>query len=499
MITKEQFLEQAVAVSLSKYPTVAELVKAGDPRVLQQLNAQATMLAMYSQQIEVAYSEIFEKTSDATVLADAAMRGIIPTATAARVLIEVTNASDTEYAISAGDVLLDVKGIRFIVDAPAVIPANGAGMIHATQRYSITQNHTVTESKPFYAIQITGSDDDSYLCGVRVSDNIGEYNHSARYTNVFSGDRVYHIEADESGRIYVRFGHDDIVGVQPSTGTVIRIDVSYSVGVYDVKAGSLMTAEKAGSDNYGSIAFTMRELLTAGSNPPSIATLRELAKYPSTYNENAVFLGDFDFLIRRNFPQIKFLSVWNEGEEERHRGHNLKNINTLFIAMISEYGSEKSLIETSEKISPEVIAENDLTASQRAVMERVKFADDSYRLTFYTPIIKEIKVTIDATVSTSSDAKAIKERIISAILDTYGQSAAGMRVGQALPLYQQAYKILLKAVPELGTGRSDVKIEIDNASGDDSRPELWRFVSEKSLSVTVKQANITIPYWAGGL
>ena len=76
MLTKADF-QRAIRDSISSYPAIAPLYQSGDPRVLQHLDAMATMLAMFSAQLETAMSEPFEKTRDATVLADAAMRGIV--------------------------------------------------------------------------------------------------------------------------------------------------------------------------------------------------------------------------------------------------------------------------------------------------------------------------------------------------------------------------------------------------------------------------------------
>ena len=83
MLTKADF-QRAIRDSISSYPAIAPLYQSGDPRVLQHLDAMATMLAMFSAQLETAMSEPFEKTRDTTVLADAAMRGIVRKATPAR-------------------------------------------------------------------------------------------------------------------------------------------------------------------------------------------------------------------------------------------------------------------------------------------------------------------------------------------------------------------------------------------------------------------------------
>ncbi len=87
MLTKSDF-QQAIADSINNYPAVAPLYQAGDPRIIQHLDAMATMLAMLSAQIETAMTEPFEKVRDSTVLADAAMRGIVRKGTPARVRVK---------------------------------------------------------------------------------------------------------------------------------------------------------------------------------------------------------------------------------------------------------------------------------------------------------------------------------------------------------------------------------------------------------------------------
>lgn len=72
MWTKNDY-KQKIADSISKYPAIAALFEVNDPRIMQHLDAIATMLAMQSAQIEVAQNEPFQKTRDSTVLADAAI------------------------------------------------------------------------------------------------------------------------------------------------------------------------------------------------------------------------------------------------------------------------------------------------------------------------------------------------------------------------------------------------------------------------------------------
>ena len=59
MLTKADFL-RSIKDTVTSYPTISPLYQASDPRIIQHLDAMATMLALFSAQIEVSLSEPFE-------------------------------------------------------------------------------------------------------------------------------------------------------------------------------------------------------------------------------------------------------------------------------------------------------------------------------------------------------------------------------------------------------------------------------------------------------
>jgi len=497
MYTRDQFIQIAIEAIQAKYPASAALIKAGDPRILQQIEAQATMLAMYSQQLEVAQAEPFEKSRDSTVLADAAMRGLLPKSRPATVNVRVTNQSGAPFAVAAGRALIDPQGRALVAETPLELPAGGAGLFRAVQIYEKSTTHVVSGSRPFYEVRLDMADDDSTLCGLSVMDGSGPYEYRERYVNTLAGERIYHVETDERQRAYVRFGQDGVVGTQPVDGTQITLVARYSLGDVAFTAGALLTFDGMQDPAEAFIEMRLDEVLIKGQQPPTISTLRELAKYPSIYNHNAVFLGEFDFLIRRHFPDLQFLSVWNEGVEETVRGISLDNINALFVACLSSEGGERVLSERAGQcIAP--IRLTELTEVQMQIKERIKLADDSYRVHFYTPVRFEIGVQIHASVATSYDQQVVAEQISSVILAQFGEQAPQSRRGHAAPLYQQIYQLLQARVPALSVGRADLRVAIDEAATDD-RPELWRYVSATSLRVSVATGNVLTPYWGAGL
>lgn len=497
MLTREDF-QQAIEDSVARYPAVGALYRARDPRILQHLDAMATMLAMYSGQLETAQAEPFEKTRDATVLADASMRGLVPKSQPARVSVRLHNASGAAFAASPGRSMVDANGRPFRVETPVDAAPGDTVTFEAVQLHEKAATHTVQESRAFYAIELEMADDDSWLCGLHVTDVEGAYSHRERYTNTLAGERIYHVEADEQQRVYVRFGQEGVVGVQPDEGLELTLTTFYSLGrIEDFSPGSPMAFETMQDPAEAQLEMTLQEVLSSGENPPSMRTLRELAKYPSVYNHNAVFLGEFDFLVRRHFPSLQFLSVWNEGEEERHRGMSVDNINALFVACLSSTGSESVLSQApGQSTSPDELGDADLTATQRAIRDKIYAADDSYRVRFYTPVRAPLPVTIAATVATSYDEGVVREQIRQVMLDEFGEQADQSRRGNTTPLYQQVYQLLRQQVPALSVGRADLRVTIDE--GGDSRPELWRYVSPESLEVGVTAGNVNVPFWGSG-
>ena len=70
------------------------------------------------------------------------------------------------------------------------------------------------------------------------------------------------------------------------------------------------------------------------------------------------------------------------------------------------------------------------------------------------------------------------------------------RRGRNQPLYQNIYALLRRKVEALGVGAADLQVTIA-APATANRPELWRYVSAASLTVTVTTANIVTPSWSG--
>jgi len=498
MLTKADF-QAAIRDSIAAYPAIAPLYQAGDPRVMQHLDAMATMMAMLSAQIEVAQSEPFEKTRDATVLADAAMRGIVRKGTPSRVRVRVVNTGSDAFTVESGRTLLDSSGLPWRVETASSVPAGGEATFEASQISAHAVQHVVNGSEPFYAIPIPAPDDDSHLCAIAVSDADGTYEYRDRYVNTEAGERVFHVEADDRQQVYVRFGFDGVVGVQPHDGQHITLTVFTTAGEVSPSYDSPFSFEYLGSPLEAAIELRMDALLAAGQNPIPMSVLRDLARYPSVYDNNAVFLGEFDFLVRRKFPNLQFLSVWNESAEEQARGPSMDNINALYVACLSSEGGEQVLAEDDPNtpVAPARIANDTLTQTQRDIRAAILASDDSYRVYFVTPVRSKIRMTVRALVSTSYMASDVRQKIAEALLAEFGIHSATSRRGRQRPLYQRIYALLRQKVAALSDGEADLTVSIVEPESLLARPEMWRYLDADSLNVQVETANIVTPSWGG--
>ena len=498
MLTKDDFL-RAVDATIDAYPTVAPLYHAGDPRVRQNIEAMATMLAMFSAQVETAQAEVFDKVRDGTVMADAAFRGIVRRGKPTRARIKAINKGVFTATIESGRTLIDADGLYWQAETPLTLAPENEGTFEASQvRYEVIE-HEVKESAPFYAIHVPESEDGAFVASIALSDADGDYEFRDRYTNTLPGERVFHVEADDRQRIFARLGFAGVVGTQPEQGHKLELRVGYTNGRIATQLGAPFSFEYilylAGAD----VELSLDSLITEGENPISMGVLRELAKYPSVYRRNAVFLGEFCFLVRTHYPTAQFISVWNEALEEQARGASVDNVNTLFVACLSESGEETVLTDAEgEGITrPQEIFSPEWTKTQKGIFEAIQAADDSYHVRFFTPVIQKIKIKIDARIPSSYLPLDVKAKITEAILDKYGKASTAARRGQLRPLYRDIYALLKQKIVALSDGDADLQVSIIDDGDSAVRPELWRYVDAESLSVTVTASNAVTHSWGG--
>ena len=481
MIGAQEFEAEALRIA-AEYPGLSARIRVGDPTVLAILRSQAAMLAMLSGQVEVARYEWSERARDAVVLADAAMRGILPFARPALVTIDVTNRGAARYEMVPGRRLVDHQGRTFVVVSAVSIDVGATARVQCRQRTERTVTHTVQSGVSFYRLEIPHSPD-RRLAGFEVWRVRGtgrdQFEFRPDYCNTAPGDLAFACETDERRRLYVRFGAENSIGYQVQAGDVFELRIWDCDGkLTGLSSGSVFSFEHILSiaDN-GVSEMRLSAIDDFGADPPQMRELRVIAQYPTIYDDNAAHLGNFDFLLRRGLSGVRFLSVWNEAIEETVRGPSVQHINCLFVA---------GLVQDMEQ------------GAFRAHAEAgIRRADDSLRVVHVPVIMSPVSVSINATVQPVHDVQAVAAKIRSAILAETGDGAAPVSMGMRNRVTaSNLHRLLRESVRELQDNASDINISI--TLPDRIRPEMFVHVTHESLAVQVTRIDQRYGLWNGG-
>ena len=455
---KSDFYNAAMA-HLSDYPQLATRLAAGDVTITQQIGAIAQMLAMMSYQIGLAEVEPWIKARDNMVLADAAARGILPFGKAAIYQANIINHSNQTYHITAGRRLLDNSNRVWTVQNGTSIAAGQTASVQIEQ-YEIRQTiHTVVEAQPFYRIALNAPS--GYLLDVEiVHADGGLFRRAVDFHNVTAGERAYHVISDETMQVAAQFGVSYLAGYTPVTGEKLTVRTRHTDGNVRLQSATPLDLEytRAGEE---ALEILSGSLIAAGAAPPDIDTLREITNYPSLYDSNAVFVGEFNFLLQRQMQPFVFLNVWNELREEQARGANVENINTLFVSFV------KDGIAADE--------------AKTQITRIIQAADDSYRVRFVAPKETQIPVSVHLALAPMHDEAAVSQKVKLYLLERYGRGSAWARKGGQRINWQNTVKGLRDSIAELQDGVSDVSVSINETQK--RQPENFRYVSETSLTI----------------
>lgn len=462
--TKDEFIQDAVN-EIANYPTIAARYAIGDPMIMQMIAANASMLASLSAQIDVTGAEPFTKARDVTVLADAAVKGILLFGTPTIASIKVTNASSMAMRILAGRELIDQQGRYWLVTSGATVAAAGVGYVAAKQVKTRTLSHTVTQFMPFYSIQVPEAEL-GYIANVAVTD----FEQSYEFANILAGEQVFNIKSDEIGVISVQFGINNLAGYQPAVGQIITLQIQDTEGALTLSENMKFAFRYAGTyaTQEAQMVLELAEVTQAGADPMDINTMREISSYPAIYGDSAVYQSNFDYLVRKKVAPVKFLSVWNEWREETVRGASYANMNSIFVAATSAGGNDNTLHKQIEAV--------------------IKRADDSlrYRRRAVVASVQSVELTLE--IPSVYDSAAVVQQVRDLMLDKYGAGSSWSQRGEAKILEKDIYDLLRNKVEALNPRFGNLVINAIKSQHDKLLPEHHRYITEDSLKVVPKEA-----------
>ena len=294
MLTQANF-EARIVASLDDYE-IQERYNAQDPLVIQQIRAIAAFLALFSQEIDIAELEPFIKTRDRSIIADATNKGILPIGMPAQHILEVLNRSGNSISLSQGRQIEDNSGRPWRLLQSVTVSAGETGEVLAEQSEYREVQYLVQNTENFHRTQIKLQDDLS-LAGITVRDDQNNtYLHKKRWMNVAPLEMAFNLSTDSLRRIFIEFGDDERAGCTAKANQIFTLGILETYGDVDIsrlKDASLVDVFNADEQRV-SVRFKQSGAVRQGADPLNVSELRVLSSYPSLYDENAVFLGNFD-------------------------------------------------------------------------------------------------------------------------------------------------------------------------------------------------------------
>lgn len=468
-------IQQVTLIALQQYPEIAARYQAGDPTVTAPIQAIQHMLAELGRDVDVSELEPFVKSREATILADASNKGILPIATPCQHYVDVINSGTQGVTIESGRVFEDGQGRtwRFLQNASVI--AGGQTQVLAEQSEVRTIERTIVETMPFYQFSLPLEDDMS-LVALSVTDQDDEaYQIVTRWMNALAGDYALTLKTSTLREITLEFGDSQRVGRTLQANTVLTVNMIESYGYIDVTAlreASLQVVQTP-QESKLRLRFSSDGLVRMGADPLTIDQMRLLASYP-THDDNAVFLGNFDLLVRKKFmARTHYINVWNESVHEQYFPPSIDNINHLFVSFVAKNEAEEALIFDEIK---QVITRADSL-----------YADDN---TVLIPIEeREFDILITGTLSPVHAIEAVKAQIKTLLLGNYGkeQMAASYHVANGFNL-KEINRLIARDIVAFQDRQSDLRIDVEDLELNPIKPNQWLYMSDDSITFDIKRA-----------
>lgn len=486
MLTQADFEQKIIDQLSSSDPEIVQRYQVGDPLVVQQIRANAAFFALMAREVEVSVNEPFIKSRDSSIIADATNKGILPIATACRAMLQVINNNATAITLDQGRFVEDHAGGRlWRLNASANVAAGAIGEVEVEQCEYRSILHTVAATEDFYHVEIEAKDD-LMLAGIRVRDVASNttYSQNARWMNVAAGAESYTLTTDSFRRIFVEFGADGRAGRTVTTGQQFEIAVKECYGEVDIarlKDASLVEVNTAAETKI-SVRFKEGGVIANGTNPLSVAQLRVLASYPSLYDENAVFLSNFDYSVRKKFmAKLDFLAVWNETEHESYYAPSYDNVNHLHLCVKAKATVNQAVLESDIQA---YIGQLDSLFMGRVITSVV--------------LEKPIIVKIDVRLAAPHDAASVESQIRTLLIGRYGrgQLASSRWIPYGFNA-QEVASYLRKNVVAFQDMVSDFSIELPSVASKAYRnkPHWWVFMDDAYITIKTTKTVETGVVW----
>lgn len=470
MLTQADFEARIVAV-LDDYE-ILERYNAQDPIVLRFLRSIAAFLSLFSQEVDISEIEPFIKTRDRSIIADATNKGILPIGMPTQHVLEVLNRSANSITLSQGRMIEDNSGSRpWRLLQSVTVNAGETGEVLVEQSEYREVQYTVQSTENFHRVELQLRDDLS-LAGITVRDNSNQaYQLKKRWMNVEPLEYAFNLTTDSLRRIFIEFGDDERAGRTAQANQVFTFGILETYGDVDVsrlKDASLLDVLTT-DETKVSVRFKQGGIVRQGADPLNISQLRVLATYPALYDENTVFLGNFDYSVRQKFmARCHYIAVWNENEQDRYYGVTYQDINHLHIAVVAKNNAEQANLETE-------------------IIQYIGLLDSLYkdRVRVHAVVEKPFNITLNGRLAAVHDLDGVKAQIKGLLVDRYGRTKLSASRWLVNGFNTQGISTQLRTnIVAFQDNISDFSLNVPVVL---NKPHEWVYISEPSITLNIER------------
>ena len=331
--------------------------------------------------------------------------------------------------------------------------------------------YTVQSTENFHRVELQLRDDLS-LAGITVRDNSNQaYQLKKRWMNVEPLEYAFNLTTDSLRRIFIEFGDDERAGRTAQANQVFTFGILETYGDVDVsrlKDASLLDVLTT-DETKVSVRFKQGGIVRQGADPLNISQLRVLATYPALYDENAVFLGNFDYSVRQKFmARCHYIAVWNENEQDRYYGVTYQDINHLHIAVVAKNNAEQANLETE-------------------IIQYIGLLDSLYkdRVRVHAVVEKPFNITLNGRLAAVHDLDGVKAQINGLLVDRYGRTKLSASRWLVNGFNTQGISTQLRTnIVAFQDNISDFSLNVPVVL---NKPHEWVYIAEPSITLNIER------------
>lgn len=377
-ITEERSLEEFKRI-LTGLPGYERLE---DSQIVEAMSLfQSWALRQANWQAERIYQEAFLTTAinRSSVLAHAESRQYVPRKpTPSRGTVRLINKGDQPVSFPVGTQWVGSNQLPYQNLDDVVVPAGGSVDAEFAQLEEEVITHHIESSRPFYEIALD-RERSLDVSDFSVSVDGDEWVMRPRLMNTPSSGRAYDEFYTALGEIGIRFGNGAF-GRIPRDGAEVLVTLKMTRGKTELLRGQEIRYISGSGDR--NVAMVEAETVTAiagGRQREGIEEVRRNALYYPLYDEQLTWRDDYEFAIRRRWPEVVWANAWGEHEQEKVHGMSLDNIGRIFITahapdnpdVLSEVAGDSGLDEPISRVF-EMVPPNfkPFTITLTAILER---------------------------------------------------------------------------------------------------------------------------------